>query len=91
MAIFTKPKNLNGAELRNELRLTGIEISDESSAVAINEDGNLVLNILDSDIEKAAKIVEKHDGTTLPPEPSIQEKLASVNLSLDELKAALGL
>lgn len=38
---------------------------------------------------EAQAALDAHDGTT--PEPTIAEKLASVGLSIDDLKAALGL
>ena len=57
MATFTKPKNLNGTELREELRATGIEIGDLYSAVSISETGELILDIKESDIAKATPIV----------------------------------
>ncbi len=90
MTIFTAPENLNGAELRDELRSAGIEISDLSSAVSIDENENLVLEIAAKDKTKAQAIVIAHNGTTIAPEPTIQQKLESVGLSIDELKAALG-
>jgi hypothetical protein len=37
---------------------------------------------------QAQAALTAHDGTT--PEPTVAEKLASVGLSLDDLKAALG-
>ena len=40
---------------------------------------------------KAAEIVSQHDGTTIAPEPTINQKLSSVGLSIDDLKLALGL
>jgi hypothetical protein len=90
MATFTLPKNLNGAELREELKAAGIEISDLSSAVSIDENGNLVLEIAAKDKAKAESIVLAHNGTMVAPEPTIQQKLESVGLSIDELKVALG-
>jgi hypothetical protein len=90
MATFTKPTHLNGAELRTELRSQGIEISDDSNAVKINENGLLILDIKAKDETKANAIVAAHNGTTIAPEPTISQKLASVGLSIDELKAALG-
>lgn len=89
MEIFTKPVNLNGAELREELRASGVEIGDEFDTVKIDENGSLVLDIASKDKEKALTIVEAHNGTTTPPEPSLAEKLASVGVSIEELKAAL--
>jgi hypothetical protein len=90
MISFTKPQNLNGKELRAELRLAGVEISDSPSAVAVDSDSNLMLDVSDKDKNKATEIVAAHNGTTIAPEPTIDEKLASVGLSIEELKAALG-
>lgn len=39
--------------------------------------------------DKAKELLDAHDGTT--PEPTIADKLAAAGLTLDELKAALGL
>ena len=91
MIYFDKPKNLNGAELRKELRDSGIDISDSIFAVELNGDGKLGLDIKLADEAQASLIVAAHNGTTVAPEPTIEDKLASVGLSLDDLKAALGL
>jgi hypothetical protein len=91
MATFTKPNNLNGAELRDELRAAGIEISDLSDAVQLNEKKELVLDIAEADATKAKTIVDAHNGTIVAPELTIGDKLASVGLSVDDLKAALGI
>ena len=55
-------------------------------------DGNsdLWLDISNSDKAKAESIVAAHNGTTIAPEPTIAEKLASVGLSLEELRTGLG-
>jgi hypothetical protein len=89
MANFTKPTNLNGAELRKELQTAGIEISDAPEAVALSETNELLLDIKESDKAKATPVVAAHNGTTIAPEPTIVDKLASVGLSIEELKAAL--
>ena len=90
MLSFTKPKNLNGAELRDELRNAGIEISDDKEAVSLKEN-DLLLKISEADKTKAEAVVAAHNGTTVAPEPTIEDKLASVGLNLPDLKAALGL
>ncbi len=87
MIIFTKPKKLNGIQLREELRDAGVEIDDGRSVVIIGNE--LHLDILETDKEKAEEIVSKHIG--IDKEITIEEKLASVGLSLPDLKAALGL
>jgi hypothetical protein len=91
MIQFTKPTNLNGTELRAELRSSGVEISDAPNAVAVDGNDNLLLDILEKDKSKASEIVAAHNGTTVGAEPTVAEKLASVGLSVDDLKAALGL
>jgi len=85
MAIFNKPTNLNGAELKQELAAVGIVVSE----ITDNGDGTIRFDTKDSNL--AASIVAAHNGTTNPPEPTIEQKLASVGLTIDDLKAVLGL
>jgi hypothetical protein len=85
MKTFTKPKNLNGAELKEELAAEGILIEK------IYDNANGTISFKADNESKAAEIVAAHNGTTVAPEPTIAEKLASVGLNLDDLKAALGL
>lgn len=89
MITFNKPTKLNGEQLRTELRAAGVEISSDSVAVAIGENETLVLDIKKADEAKALPIVNAHVGIDTPKEMSVAEKLAFVDLSLDELKAAL--
>ena len=88
MITFTKPQNLNGKELLAELSAVGILV--EGLPVDDGE-GNLILNIASKDEARAAEVVAAHNGTTVAPQPTIEDKLASVGLSLPDLKAALGL
>jgi hypothetical protein len=82
---FDKPKNLNGAELKEELAAIGI-IVDKVFDFA---DGTIGF---ETDNESAATVVvAAHNGTTIAPEPTIEEKLASVGLNLSDLKSALGI
>ena len=95
MIEFTKPNNLNGTELRNELNANNIVISDEPLSVRLEGDGSLWLDIKDDDEAKAAPIVAAHNGTVIAPDNSAakeaaQEKLAALGLTTDDLKA-LGL
>ena len=85
MIKFNKPVNLNGTELVAEIRAAGVTIND----IPILEDGELWLDIDAKDEAKVAEIVANHNGTIIAPEPTIEDKLASVGLSLAELKAAL--
>jgi hypothetical protein len=82
---FTKPQNLNGAELKQELAAVGITID------TVIDFGDNTIG-LDTDKEQAAKtVVDVHNGTTIAPEPTVADKLASVGLSVADLKSALGL
>lgn len=85
MEIFNKPKNLNGTELKAQLAEVGI-IVDEIFDFA---DGTIGFN---TDNKTAAELVVKgHNGTITAIEPTVQEKLASVGLNLNDLKEALGI
>jgi hypothetical protein len=88
MITFTKPQNLNGKELLDELSAVGVVVQ----GLPVDDGaGNLILNIASKDEAKAAEVVAAHNGTTIAPQPTIEDKLASVGLSLPDLKAALGL
>jgi hypothetical protein len=88
MIQFTKPENLNGAELLTELNAGGVTIT---SRPMIDGAGNFWLDIAEADKAKATTIVAAHNGTTIPPEPTVADKLAAAGLTVDELKLALGL
>lgn len=91
MISFTRPTNLNGTELLAQLLDAGIKIVDDRNSVQDDANGNLLLDISANQQAKAAEVVAAHNGTTIAPEPTIEDKLASVGLSLPDLKAALGL
>ena len=88
MIQFTKPTNLNGAELLTELNAAGVAITQWPM---LDDSGALWLDIAEADEAKAKPIVAAHNGTIIAPEPTIADKLASVGLSVTDLKAALGL
>jgi len=88
MIQFNKPTNLNGTELIAELNAAGIVVSEPPFD---DGQGNLWLDIATSDEAIATAIVASHNGTTVAPEPTVAQKLESVGVSLDDLKAALGL
>lgn len=89
MASFTKPSSLNGTQLRDELRTAGVVISDDINAVIDSADGFIQLDIKKADETKAAAVVAAHVGVDSVVELSLEDKLASVGISLDDLKAAL--
>jgi hypothetical protein len=91
MIKFNKPENLNGAELLDELAAVGIVLEITTQAPLIDGNGDFWLDVQPADQAKAAAVVAAHNGTTIAPEPTVEQKLASVGLNLDDLKTALGL
>ena len=88
MIKFNKPKNLNGAELLQQLNNNGVEITQPP---LIDGNGDFWLDIAVKDETKAQTVVEAHNGTTVAPEPTVADKLANAGLTVEDLKAALGL
>lgn len=86
MIQFNQPTNLNGAELLDELKAAGVTVE---RLPLIDENGDFWLDIKTTDESKAKSIVAAHNGTTVAPEPTVADKLASVGLSIEDLKAAL--
>ena len=76
---FPIPLEINGEQLKSELNCAEVYIRDNVLVIG----GNLTQ-------EEAAAGLAAHIPI-LAPEPTIAEKLASVGLSVDELKTALGL
>lgn len=91
MINFKKPVNLNGDELLDELLAVGIVLDKWKQAPSIDGNGDMWLDILEADKAKATSVIASHNGTISAPELTVADKLASVGLSLDDLKAALGL
>lgn len=91
MILFTKPTNLNGTELREELNSGGVKISYDPDSVVIDGNGFLLLDIAEIDKSNATPIIAAHDGTVAALEQTIEQKLASVGLSVNDLKAVLDL
>lgn len=85
MKTFNKPASLNGTELKAELAAEGIIVE----TIYDNSDGTISFET--NNEAKAASVVANHNGKIVLSEPTVEEKLASVGLNLDDLKAALGL
>lgn len=90
MIKFDKPKNLNGEQLLDELAAIGIVLDKFTQPPFIDGDGDFWLDIDTKDTAKAQEVLDAHKPKPRP-EPTVAEKLASVGLSLPDLKAALGL
>jgi poly-gamma-glutamate capsule biosynthesis protein CapA/YwtB (metallophosphatase superfamily) len=88
MIKFNKPENLNGAELLTELTNAGVEIQE---LPYIDGNGDFWLDVKESDKAQTITIVAAHNGTTVAPEPTVADKLANAGLTVEDLRAALGL
>jgi len=98
MISFDKPEKLNGFQLNEELLAAGIKLKKAANPLpnqvwespSIDGNGVLWLDIEQGDADKATEVVAAHIAKD--PEPkTLEEKLASVGLNLDDLKQALGL
>ena len=88
MIQFKKPQNLNGTELLAQLNAAGVTISEPPFDDA---EGNLWLDIAESNKAKAAPIVAAHNGTTIAPDNSTAKAalLAKLGITADEAKLLL--
>jgi hypothetical protein len=87
MIQFTKPINLNGAELVDELKAGGVSVTGWPKL-----DGDVFsLDIPDADKAKAAPIVAAHNGTIIPPDNSADKAalLTRLGITADEAKLLL--
>lgn len=91
MIKFDKPTNLNGSELLSELQAVGIVLDITTQAPLIDGNGDLWLDVKSADKAKVLEVIAVHNGPIKAPEPSIEDKLASVGLNVLDLKSALGL
>lgn len=89
MISFDKPLNFEGAQFCDELEAAGVVINRNTSPL-IDGNGVFWLDITSKDTQKAQDVLNAHIPQP-KPEPTIAEKLASVGLSIDDLKSALGL
>lgn len=89
MISFDKPLDFDGVQFCDELEAAGVAINRNTSPLV---DGNGVfwLDIASKDTQKAQDVLNAHIPQP-KAEPTIAEKLASVGLSIDDLKSALGL
>jgi hypothetical protein len=83
MIQFTKPTNLNGLELLEELETAGVLVK---GAPLADDNGNLWLDIKSSDQTKTESIVANHNGTVIAPDNKAarQQILDRLGLTADE-------
>ena len=89
MSTLQKPASLNGVQLIKELKSAGVEIKNDMNCIFDTSDGFIHLDIKAANETKAAAVVAAHVGVDSVIELSLDEKLASVGISLAEIKAAI--
>jgi hypothetical protein len=89
MIKFNTPESLNGSQLRKELAAAGVPITSGHDSIELDGNGDLWLDIKETDKTKAKAVVDAHVAINNPKILTVAEKLEMVGLSLDELKAAI--
>ena len=85
MLEFTKPTNLNGKELLEELAAGGVVVTGRPNV----ELEILRLNIQSKDKNKAEAIVAAHNGTTILPDRSADKTALLEKLGISEEELVL--
>lgn len=88
MIQFDKPAKLNGQQLLNELNAAHVKVD---KFPVIEADGTFWLDVKETDKTKAATVIAAHVGVETVIELTVEEKLASVGLTINDLKIALGI
>jgi hypothetical protein len=78
----------DGKQLLDDLAIEGIVLDINTQAPLIDGEGYLWLDVSEEQRQQVQNILNAHVPKPAP-EPTIADKLASVGLSLDELKAAI--
>jgi hypothetical protein len=86
MILFTKPANLNGAELLDELSAVGVVVKGYPLA---DDNGNVWLDIKLTDKTKTEKVVATHNGTTIAPDKTAARQTILDRLGLTAEEAAI--
>jgi hypothetical protein len=86
MAKVITSKEINLSQLDQELGSRGLsaDLNDPSKKVVVTADSSTVTQ------EELEAAIDSHIASPMP-EATVEEKLASVGLNLDDLKAALGI
>ena len=89
MLKFTRPVELNGEQLIDELKAAGVKITE---IPFLDGNGDLWLNVAEKDKLKAETIVSAHIGIDLSIARAIAKSaiLDRIGLTADELKTILG-
>lgn len=91
MIKYTKPAELNGTQLRKELRIANVIISDEAESVMVDNNNDLWLDIAQKDKLAAEAVVNSHIGVdeSSANEAAKAALLERLGITADEAKLLL--
>lgn len=89
MIKFNAPASLIGQQLKKELNAAGVKIDLGADSIEIDGNGDLLLAIAAKDEAKAQTVIDAHTPIFAPAQITIEQKLESIGLTIEELKAAI--
>jgi hypothetical protein len=89
MIKFNAPAILSGSQLKKELNAAGVKIDLGADSIEINGNGDLLLAIAKKDEAKAQEVIDAHSPVFAPTGTTLEQKLETIGLTIEELKTAL--
>ena len=89
MIKFKTPATMSGSQLKKELNAAGVKIDLGADSIEMDGNGDLWLAIAAKDEAKAQEVLNAHVAVSLPTEVTLEQKLESIGLTIEELKTAL--
>ena len=89
MIKFKTPATMSGSQLKKELNAAGVKIDLGADSIEMDGNGDLWLAIAAKDEAKAQEVLNAHVAVSLPAEVTLEQKLESIGLTIEELKTAL--
>lgn len=89
MIKFNAPATMSGNQLKKELIAAGVKIDLGMDSIEIDGNGDLWLAIAAKDKAKAQEVLDAHSRVSAPVQITLEEKLESIGLTIEELKTAL--
>ena len=89
MIKFNAPANMSGSQLKKELNAAGVKIDLGADSIEMDGNGDLWLAIAKKDEAKTQEVIDAHVAVSAPTEVTLEQKLESIGLTIEELKTAL--
>ena len=89
MIKFNAPATLSGSQLKKELNAAGVKIDLGADSIEMDGNGDLWLAIAKKDEAKAQEVIDAHSPVFGSAETTLEQKLKTIGLTIEELKTAL--